>query len=109
LFYAKPREHVPPHLASTLALYRCKLSEKAGALGYLLKDSKPADLLQAIQQVHRGEPSFHHHHLFCMRCHALIDISRDFKGLELSQETGGYRIVKSQVTFYGYCPDCQDS
>jgi NarL family two-component system response regulator LiaR len=30
---------------------------KAGALGYLLKDSEPADLVQAIQQVHRGEPS----------------------------------------------------
>jgi NarL family two-component system response regulator LiaR len=32
---------------------------KAGALGYLLKDSEPADLLQSIQQVHRGEPSLH--------------------------------------------------
>ena len=32
---------------------------KAGALGYLLKDSEPADLLQAIQQIHRGEPSLH--------------------------------------------------
>ena len=32
---------------------------KAGALGYLLKDSEPADLLQAIQQVHQGEPSLH--------------------------------------------------
>ncbi|MBN2002814.1 MAG: response regulator transcription factor [Anaerolineae bacterium] len=32
---------------------------KAGALGYLLKDSMPADLLQAIRQVHRGEPSLH--------------------------------------------------
>jgi NarL family two-component system response regulator LiaR len=30
---------------------------KAGALGYLLKDSEPTDLVQAIQQVHRGEPS----------------------------------------------------
>jgi NarL family two-component system response regulator LiaR len=30
---------------------------KAGALGYLLKDSEPASLVQAIQQVHRGEPS----------------------------------------------------
>lgn len=30
---------------------------KAGALGYLLKDSGPEDLVQAIQQVHRGEPS----------------------------------------------------
>jgi NarL family two-component system response regulator LiaR len=32
---------------------------KAGALGYLLKDSDPEDLLQAIRQVHRGEPSMH--------------------------------------------------
>ena len=30
---------------------------KAGALGYLLKDSEPADLVDAIHQVHRGEPS----------------------------------------------------
>jgi two-component system, NarL family, response regulator LiaR len=32
---------------------------RAGALGYLLKDSGPAELVQAIQQVHRGEPSLH--------------------------------------------------
>jgi NarL family two-component system response regulator LiaR len=30
---------------------------KAGALGYLLKDSEPADLVRAIRQVQRGEPS----------------------------------------------------
>ena len=30
---------------------------KAGALGYLLKDSGPEDLIQAIHQVYRGEPS----------------------------------------------------
>jgi NarL family two-component system response regulator LiaR len=30
---------------------------KAGALGYLLKDSGPQELVQAIRQVHRGEPS----------------------------------------------------
>lgn len=28
---------------------------KAGALGYLLKDSSPAELIQAIEAVHRGE------------------------------------------------------
>jgi NarL family two-component system response regulator LiaR len=32
---------------------------KAGAIGYLLKDSDPQDLVVAIQQVHRGEPSLH--------------------------------------------------
>jgi NarL family two-component system response regulator LiaR len=30
---------------------------KAGALGYLLKDSGPEELVEAIRKVHRGEPS----------------------------------------------------
>lgn len=30
---------------------------KTGAMGYLLKDSAPEDLLYAIRKVHRGEPS----------------------------------------------------
>lgn len=30
---------------------------KAGALGYLLKDSEPRELVDAIRQVYRGEPS----------------------------------------------------
>jgi NarL family two-component system response regulator LiaR len=32
---------------------------KAGARGYLLKDSGPEELVQAIYQVHRGESSLH--------------------------------------------------
>jgi NarL family two-component system response regulator LiaR len=32
---------------------------KAGALGYLLKDSAPEELVRAIEQVHRGESSLH--------------------------------------------------
>jgi two-component system, NarL family, response regulator LiaR len=30
---------------------------KAGALGYLLKDSSPEELVEAIRRVHQGEPS----------------------------------------------------
>ena len=30
---------------------------KAGALGYILKDSGPTDLVRAIHQVHQGQPS----------------------------------------------------
>ena len=30
---------------------------KAGALGYLLKDASPQEILDAIREVHRGEPS----------------------------------------------------
>ena len=49
-----------------------------------------------------------HHHLFCLGCHALIDIAHDFEGLNLStEEASGYQVVRRQVTFYGYCPACQ--
>jgi DNA-binding NarL/FixJ family response regulator len=34
-------------------------ASKAGAAGYLLKDSSPDELVRAIRQVHRGEPSLH--------------------------------------------------
>jgi Fe2+ or Zn2+ uptake regulation protein len=49
-----------------------------------------------------------HHHLLCLRCHRLVDVSHDFDGLDLAPgETAGYRIVRHQVTFYGFCPQCQ--
>jgi len=32
---------------------------KSGALGYLLKDSEPDELISAIRHVHQGEPSLH--------------------------------------------------
>ena len=32
---------------------------KAGAMGYLLKDSSPEELVRAIHQVHRGEAALH--------------------------------------------------
>jgi DNA-binding NarL/FixJ family response regulator len=32
---------------------------KAGALGYLIKDTGPEELIQAIRRVHQGEPTLH--------------------------------------------------
>lgn len=50
-----------------------------------------------------------HHHLFCLGCHTLVDVDHDFQRLALpTDETEGYRIVRRQVTFYGYCPNCQE-
>jgi Fe2+ or Zn2+ uptake regulation protein len=49
-----------------------------------------------------------HHHLLCIRCRRLVDVQREFDGLKLPPaQRAGYRIVSSQVTFFGYCPDCQ--
>jgi Fe2+ or Zn2+ uptake regulation protein len=53
--------------------------------------------------------SSQHHHLFCLGCNTLVDIDRDFQQLELPpNETAGYYIIRRQVTFYGYCPNCQE-
>ena len=50
-----------------------------------------------------------HHHLYCVECHQLVDIDRDFEEISLPpEEARGYRILSRQVTFYGICPDCRD-
>ena len=50
----------------------------------------------------------HHHHLFCIHCHTLVDIEQDFPDVPLMLEDArGYQIVKSQITFYGVCQECQ--
>jgi len=47
-----------------------------------------------------------HHHLLCLRCRRLADIQRHFDGLDLPPRVrAGYRVVSTQVTFYGYCPE----
>jgi Fe2+ or Zn2+ uptake regulation protein len=49
-----------------------------------------------------------HHHLFCVKCRSLKDIGQPLTAHVLQpQEAAGYRIFKSQVTYYGICPDCQ--
>ena len=49
-----------------------------------------------------------HHHLFCIRCHTLIDLDVEFEDLNIpTNGQFGYEIIKSQVTFYGICPICQ--
>ncbi len=52
----------------------------------------------------------HHHHLLCLRCHALVDVETLPDDLDIPlPDARGYRIVRSQVTYYGYCPACQQA
>jgi len=49
-----------------------------------------------------------HNHLVCLRCHTIMDIDHDVPGLDAARPVvPGYQIVRHQVTFYGYCPNCQ--
>ena len=51
-----------------------------------------------------------HNHLYCSRCHRAFDIAIDPNELNIDPEKfSGFTIEKYQVTFYGICPDCQES
>jgi Fur family peroxide stress response transcriptional regulator len=52
-----------------------------------------------------------HPHLICIKCNKITDGEADFdpsaiRKLELAS---GYTILRSQVSFYGLCPDCKQS
>jgi Fur family peroxide stress response transcriptional regulator len=50
-----------------------------------------------------------HPHLICIQCNKIIDGETDIDPLpiqELEQATG-YKILRSQISFYGLCPDCK--
>jgi Fe2+ or Zn2+ uptake regulation protein len=51
----------------------------------------------------------HHHHLYCVQCHKLIDIEQEIGPIDVPSEVQtGFRVQRSQVTFFGLCSDCQD-
>jgi Fe2+ or Zn2+ uptake regulation protein len=51
-----------------------------------------------------------HNHLYCSRCQKVIDIEIDSNEINIDPEKfSGFQIDKTQVTFYGICPECQTS
>ena len=51
-----------------------------------------------------------HSHLYCSRCHRVVDIDVDSNEINIDPEKfSGFQIKNYQITFYGICPDCQES
>jgi Fur family peroxide stress response transcriptional regulator len=52
-----------------------------------------------------------HPHLICIKCNKIIDGEADFDPLAIRklERASGYKILRSQVSFYGLCPDCKQS
>ncbi len=55
----------------------------------------------------RPEP---HPHLICIKCRAIIDGDLDFSPSEIQkiERSTGFHIMRSQVSFFGLCPDCKE-
>ncbi len=47
-----------------------------------------------------------HHHIICLECGKVVDVFRDLDIERDAAEDSGFHIVKSEVSFYGYCPQC---
>lgn len=49
-----------------------------------------------------------HPHLICVHCGKIIDGDADFdlSAIRKLEKTSGFKILRSQVSFYGICPDC---
>jgi Fur family peroxide stress response transcriptional regulator len=52
-----------------------------------------------------------HPHLICVQCNKICDgeIEIDLPSITKLERTSGYKIVRSQINFYGLCPDCRVS
>ena len=49
-----------------------------------------------------------HDHLICLRCNRIIDIENEIDEVDIPENRSkGFQIVKKQVTYFGYCPECQ--
>lgn len=76
-----------------------------------LKDLGMVNVLSIIEDNSiRYDPTTEvHDHLFCLGCNRLFDVERDINEMGFSQrQIPGFQLIeRKQVTYYGYCPECQ--
>lgn len=58
-----------------------------------------------------GKRPFSHPHLICIQCGKISDTQEDLDRSPIIriEDTTGYKIVRTQVSFFGICPACQVS
>ncbi len=51
-----------------------------------------------------------HPHLICMKCSKIVDgeVSFEKGSIRKLENLSGYTILRSQISLYGLCPDCQE-
>jgi Fur family peroxide stress response transcriptional regulator len=51
-----------------------------------------------------------HPHLICIRCSRIVDGEADLDpaAIRRLEQASGYEILRSQIAFYGICPDCRN-
>ena len=51
-----------------------------------------------------------HPHLICVKCNKIMDgeLVLDQESLRKLEQASGYKILRSQISLYGLCPDCKE-
>ena len=52
-----------------------------------------------------------HPHVICMKCNKIVDgdLELDTESIQRLEENSGFQILRSQLAFYGICPDCRST
>jgi Fur family peroxide stress response transcriptional regulator len=56
-----------------------------------------------------GNKPYPHPHLICNGCNKIVDgdFDIDLASIKSLEQSSGYQISRSQINFYGLCPDCK--
>lgn len=97
--YARIKRQFPTMSQATVYKTLALLKEMGEVLEIDLRDDSHYD-------GNRPQP---HPHLICIKCNKIIDGEADFDQMTIRklEQASGYKILRSQISFYGLCPDCK--
>jgi Fur family transcriptional regulator, peroxide stress response regulator len=98
--YAKIKRQFPTMSHATVYKTLALLKELNQVLEIDLRDDSHYD-------GNRPQP---HPHLICIKCNKIIDgeVYLDQESLRSLEQASGYKILRPQISLYGFCPDCKE-
>jgi Fur family peroxide stress response transcriptional regulator len=99
--YARIKRQFPTMSHATVYKTLALLKDMGQVLEIDLRDDSHYD----------GNRPHPHPHLICTKCNKIIDGEADFdpSAIRKLEQASGYKILRSQVSFYGLCPECKQS
>jgi Fur family transcriptional regulator, peroxide stress response regulator len=98
--YAKIKRQFPTMSHATVYKTLALLKDMGQVLEIDLRDDSHYD-------GNRPQP---HPHLICMKCNKIVDgdANFDISAIRKLERASGYKIVRSQISFFGLCPTCKE-
>jgi len=97
--YARIKHQFPTMSQATVYKTLALLKEMGQVLEIDLRDDSHYD----------GKRPYPHPHLICVQCNKIIDGETDLvpNAIQTLEQATGFKILRSQVSFYGLCPQCK--